>query len=133
MFSIFRRPYPRAMTIFAMAVFVSLSPGSLQAAETISFSEDIAPIIQIRCLECHKPGGEGFIKSGFDLSTYEGVMKGTKFGAMVIPGNAFMSNLMVMIDGRIAPEFRMPHNKKKLSICEQKLFRRWINQGAKDN
>ena len=133
MFSIFHRRYPCVMAVLAMAVFVSLPSGPVQAAETISYSEDVVPIIQIRCLECHKPGGEGFKKSGFDLSTYEGMMKGTKFGAMVVPGNAFMSNLMVMIDGRTAPEFRMPHNTKKLSTCERKLFRQWINQGAKDN
>ena len=45
-----------------------------------SFSEDIFPIFKGRCLDCHQPGGQGYEKSGLDLTTYEGVMKGTKFG-----------------------------------------------------
>ena len=93
----------------------------------------IYPIIQIRCLECHQPQGEGYKKSGLDLRTYEGLMKGTKFGPMVIPGDAFMSNLIVLIDGRAASGLRMPHGKKKLSSCDKDLFRNWVNQGARNN
>jgi len=121
------------MAVVALMFSITFISPPAQSAEVISFKEDIKPIIQIRCLECHKPGGEGYNKSGFDLSTYKGLMKGTKFGAMVIPGNAFMSNLIVMIDGRAGAALRMPHGKKKLSSCERKLFRQWINQGAKDN
>ena len=117
--------------IFALTLFAILTPASVWAGETVSFSEDVFPIIQIRCLECHKPDGDGYEKSGLDLRTYQGLMNGTKFGAMVVPGDAFTSNLMVMIDGRA--KIRMPHRKKKLSSCEIREIRRWIRQGAKDN
>jgi len=127
------RHCPRAPILFAMALAIMLAPFTARAAEKVSFSEDIYPIIQIRCLECHKPDGDGYKKSGLDLRTYQGLMKGTKFGPMIVPGNAFLSNLVVLIDGRAAPGLRMPHNKKKLSICERQLIKRWINQGAKDN
>ena len=116
-----------------MVFVVSLVSAPVQAAEVVSFSEDIFPIIQIRCLECHQPQGEGYEKSGLDLRTYEGLMKGTKFGPMVIPGDAFMSNLIVLIDGRAKAGLRMPHGKKKLTSCDKDLFRSWINQGAKNN
>ena len=53
------------------------------AADTTSFAEDVFPIFKGRCVGCHAPGKEGFEKSGLDLTTYEGVMKGTKFGPMV--------------------------------------------------
>ena len=55
------------------------------AAEATSFSEDVFPIFKGRCVGCHQPGGEGYEKSGFDLTNYQGLMKGTKFGPMVIP------------------------------------------------
>ncbi|MBF0563356.1 MAG: hypothetical protein HQL37_15400, partial [Alphaproteobacteria bacterium] len=42
------------------------------APESASFSEDVMPILQVRCLECHKPGAAGYEKSGLDLRTYEG-------------------------------------------------------------
>ena len=41
--------------------------------------------------------------------TYAGVMKGTKFGAMVTPGDPDTSNLMWLLDWKASPEIRMPH------------------------
>ena len=66
----------------------------------ISYSDDIAPIFRGWCVSCHRPGGEGYKASGLDLTSYAGVMKGTKFGPMVIPGQPDSSNLIVLISGR---------------------------------
>ncbi len=123
----------RGPTVFAIALIVTLVSGPVRAVEEITFSEDIFPIIQFRYLACHQPQGDGYEKSGLDLRTYDGLMAGTKFGPMVIPGDAFMSNLMVMLDKRGSAEIRMPHGKKPLTSCDRDLFRRWINQGAKNN
>jgi mono/diheme cytochrome c family protein len=98
-----------------------------------SFREDIVPIFVGRCVSCHQPGGEGLEKSGLDLTTYAGVMKGTKFGPMIIPGDPDSSNLVRLLDWRAAPELRMPHGKKQLSICDRNAIRAWIREGAKDN
>jgi len=103
------------------------------AEEPVSFKDDVMPILQLRCVECHKPGGPGYEATGLDLRTYKGLMKGTKFGPIVVPRQAFTSNLVAVIDGRTDPSLRMPHNKKPLSKCERSLIRFWINQGAKDN
>jgi mono/diheme cytochrome c family protein len=104
------------------------------AAEAkISYSEDVAPIFKGRCVSCHAPGGEGYAASGLDLSTYEGAMKGTKFGPMIVPGDPDSSNLMWLLDWRGSPESRMPHGKKKLSVCDRDAIRAWIRQGAKNN
>ena len=109
------------------------APQACAAEEKISFKEDILPLLQWRCSSCHKPGGEGFTKSGLDLTSYAGVMKGTKFGAMVIPGEPESSNLMLLLDWRASPALRMPHGKKQLSTCDRNNIRNWIRQGAKDN
>lgn len=122
-----------AIAAFVFMVLAGAVPMKAQAAEQVSFKEDIFPVIQIRCLGCHKPGGEGYKKSGLDLRTYEGLMKGTKFGSIVVPGDAFTSNLNVLVEGRAAKSIRMPHNKKKLTRCELDLLRRWVNQGAENN
>jgi cytochrome c len=102
-------------------------------APTVSFAEDILPLLKWRCAGCHEPGGEGVERSGLDLTTYEGVMKGTKFGAMVIPKDAQSSNLMLLLDWRAAPALRMPHSKKQLSKCDRDSIRTWINEGALNN
>ncbi len=103
------------------------------AQEAISFEGDVMPILEVRCAECHKPGGDGYETSGLDLSSYEGLMKGTKHGPIVDPGNAIMSNFIVVVEGRAAPEIRMPHDRKKLTRCELSILRRWVNAGAQDN
>ena len=103
------------------------------AEEQVSFKEDILPLFKWRCAGCHEAGGEGIEKSGLDLSSYEGVMKGTKFGKMVIPGDPDSSNLMRLLDWKVPAEIRMPHGKKQLSSCDRNSIRTWIRQGAQNN
>jgi mono/diheme cytochrome c family protein len=98
-----------------------------------SFKEDVMPIFVGRCISCHQSGGEGFAKSGLDLTSYAGVMKGTKFGPMVVPGDPESSNLMLLLDWRASPELRMPHGMKQLNSCDRNDIRAWIREGAKDN
>jgi len=112
---------------------VSTPSAQLCAAEPQSFFEDILPIFKGRCLSCHQPGGAGYEKSGLDLTSYEGLMKGTKFGAMVTPRDPEGRNLMWLLDWRASPEVRMPHGNKKLSIGDRNAIRAWIREGAKNN
>lgn len=102
-------------------------------APRVSFADDVLPLLKFRCSSCHQAGGEGYEKSGLDLTSYQGVMKGTKFGPMVIPGDPESSNLMRLLDWRASAELRMPHGKKQLSVCDRDLVRTWIFDGAKDN
>ena len=103
------------------------------AAEAVSFKEDILPLLKWRCASCHEPGGAGYEKSGLDLTSYAGVMKGTKFGPMIVPREPESSNLMLLLDWRASPALRMPHGQKQLSSCDRNSIRTWIRQGAKDN
>ena len=108
-------------------------PATRPGIPPTSFAEDVFPIFKGRCLDCHRPGASGYEVSGLDLTTYEGLMKGTKFGPMVIAGDPDSSNLMWLLDWRANPELRMPHGKKQLSICDRTAIRRWIMEGARNN
>jgi len=121
------------VAIIGGEVVMPLETACAAPKQTMSFAEDVMPIFRGRCVGCHQPGGEGADKSGFDLSSYAGLMKGTKFGKMVIPGDPESSNLMWLLDWRASPELRMPHGKKKLSTCDRDAIRAWIREGAKDN
>jgi mono/diheme cytochrome c family protein len=112
---------------------VNSSDQACAAQAKTSFAEDVVPILVGHCYSCHTPGGQGSKKSGLDLSTYDGVMKGTNSGKMVIPGDPEGSNLMWLLDWRGAPETHMPLGKKKLSTCDRDTIRAWIREGAKDN
>jgi mono/diheme cytochrome c family protein len=103
------------------------------AEEDVSYSLDVAHVFQRRCAGCHTPDGDGYKASGLDLSTYQGVMKGTRFGSVIVPGEPELSNLMVLLDWRASPKLRMPHGEKQLSACDRDLIRTWIRQGAKNN
>jgi hypothetical protein len=108
--------------------------GEACAAEAkVSFANDILPLFKWRCGNCHQSSGAGYEKSGLDLNSYEGVMKGTRFGPMVIPRDPESSNLMLLLDWRASPQLRMPHGKKKLSICDRDAVRTWIREGALNN
>jgi mono/diheme cytochrome c family protein len=111
----------------------NLSPSAAATDATVSFKDDVLPIFRTHCVSCHTPGSEGTATSGLDLTTWQGVMKGTKYGAMVVPGNADYSNLMWLLDWRASPQLRMPHGKQQLPIGERDTIRNWIRQGAKDN
>jgi len=118
------------LAVTAILMIGTWAPG---AAAQVSFTDDVFPILQQKCLECHQPGGAGYEKSGLDMTTYEGLMNGTKYGPMVIPGSVIESNLLAMIEHRTASELWMPHGKKKLSLCERQAIRSWVAEGAKNN
>ncbi len=123
----------RLQTVSVAALLVGLAMPGGAAADHATFMDEIMPIFQKHCLECHVPGEAGYEKSGLDLRTYEGVMKGTKHGPIIVPGDGFSSNIMVLIEGRAAPELKMPHSRKGLSKWEKLMIRRWINRGALNN
>jgi hypothetical protein len=110
---------------------VPTTPACAQQQKQVSYAEDIAPIFRGWCVSCHQPGGEGAQQSGLDLTSYAGLMKGTKFGPMVIPGDPDRSNLIVLIEGRA--DIAMPLGHKPLPVCLRNNIWSWIFQGAKDN
>ena len=50
-------------------------------------------------------------------------MRGTKYGRMVIPGEAEASNLLWLLEWRGAPETHMPLGKEKPSTCDRDYSR----------
>jgi len=100
----------------------------------VSYSRDVRPILAANCLSCHQAGGAGYEASGFSMSSYDELMKGTSFGPMVVPGDAEGSNLVVLMEGRADPSISMPHGSAKpISDADIDTIRRWIDQGAKKN
>ena len=135
------------LTIAAIVGFGLATSSNLRAAEPnapkkvpvqnsqskMSFQDDVMPIFVGRCISCHSPNAQGTQASGLDLTNYASLMKGTKFGPMVIPGDPESSNLMLLLDWRADPKLRMPLGKKQLSADDRNAIRSWIREGAKDN
>jgi hypothetical protein len=118
-------------------VLMSLLPLAIAACggePTVSFSQDVKPIIDQYCIQCHQPGGQGEVASGFDMTSYDSLMKGARFGPMVIASDVEGSNMVVLMEGRADPSISMPHGQQVV-VPKQDIqtIRLWIDQGAKNN
>ena len=101
----------------------------------VSFKRDVQPILHDYCVSCHVPGGKGYVKSGLDLSSYQGTMKGTKFGAVVIPGNSEDSTFTKLLTGT-NNGLKMPMGLNSSGTLDRQyilVLRKWVKQGAKNN
>ncbi len=101
----------------------------------VSFKKDVQPIIHDHCLNCHLPGGSGYNKSGLDLSSYENLMKGTKYGPVVIPGNSEASTFTKLLTGT-NKGLKMPAGLNEAGTLARQYIltlRNWVKQGAKNN
>lgn len=124
------------LKITGKLVALCLSPLVMSACgePSVSFSQDVKPIIDQHCVQCHQVDGLGQVVSGFDLTTYEGVMKGTSGGPMVIAGDVEGSNLLVLMEGRADPSISMPHGENEpVPKKDIQTIKTWIGQGAKNN
>src|SRR5262249_26956484 len=95
-----------------------------QPGKRISFSNDIAPLLTARCMECH---GRDPLMANLDLRTREGAFKGAKHGPVIVPGNAAESHLYRRLTGQETPP--MPLGGR-LTDAEIALVKDWIDSGA---
>ena len=103
-------------------------------AQEESYKKDVSPILYSYCLNCHKPGGMGYEKNGLDMRTYKSLMKGTKFGPVIKPGDSFSSVLIMAVQGRVHPSIKMPFGVEGgLAKDKIEVLKRWVDQGAMNN
>jgi len=100
----------------------------------VSYNADVKPFVDKYCIRCHVQGGQGSEVSGLHMDTYESLMQGTKYGAVVKPGDSFTSALVMLVEGRADPALAMPHDEgEKPTQGEVDKVKAWIDQGAKNN
>src|SRR5262249_30923924 len=77
------------------------------------FAKHVRQILVDQCLKCH--GGEK-TRSGLDLATREGLLKGGDNGPAIVPGKAKESRLVKLVTHREEPH--MPSNAAKLGDAQ---------------
>lgn len=98
--------------------------------KSVSFSNDVFPIIKKRCLPCHAVDSEN--PSEYFMETLPDIAKGGKHGKAIVPKNGNASMLVQKIKPNPPFGEQMPlMMKKKLTDDEVDLFKMWIDQGAK--
>jgi hypothetical protein len=122
--------------------FTTLCIGLFGCERQISFVDDVQPIFLANCVVCHDQTAEGIAASGFSMVDYDSIMKGTKFGPVVIPNSSISSTLYLVIASKTSPEIQMPpHHETSLAegrgtpLTEQQIeiIGTWIDQGAPNN
>ena len=93
-------------------------------ASSVSFTDDILPILESRCVNCH--GGDK-LEKGLSLRTYGDMMIGSENGPVVVAGDAANSKLVELIANQ-----KMPKRGPKLTPPQLQLIVDWVNQGAQD-
>lgn len=101
-------------------------PTAEPAASTgVSFANDILPILNSRCLNCH--GGDR-IEEGLLVGSYGELMAGSANGPVIVPGDAGDSLLVELVENQ-----KMPKRGPKLTPPQVQLIVDWVNQGALNN
>ena len=133
----------------AIALGVKPEPRTLGAGpsrhatvpDTVSFAQDVFPIIKQRCLPCHAE--DNYNPSELSLDSYELLMEGGRHGEAVVPGKSEESNLVYKLlpdpsfGDRMPLDMRKKKGKKSTvaPLDEEQIqtIAIWIDQGAKDN
>ncbi len=111
-------PATEAPTVAATSATDGTSAG-------VSFTTDIKPIFDARCIECH---GVERTKEGLDMQTYEDIFAGSRNGPVIEAGNADNSLIVqLIVDGE------MPDRGDPVTPEELQLIIDWVNQGALNN
>ena len=101
----------------------------------MSFKDDVQPILHDYCVGCHSPGGKGHAKSGLDLTSYDGLMKGTVYGPVVVGGNSELSTFTKLLTGT-NKGLKMPMGLNAAGTLDRQYIltlMKWVQQGAKNN
>ncbi|MAL86903.1 MAG: hypothetical protein CMI23_11185, partial [Opitutae bacterium] len=111
-------------TQYKLLLFLPLLP---LLGSTINFEDDIQPLLEDYCIDCHGPDKQ---KSGFRVDRRVHLLKGGDTGLpAVIPDNPAGSYLIEVIKSS-DPEIGMPPKGGKLFDDEVELLEKWIAEGA---
>jgi mono/diheme cytochrome c family protein len=103
----------------------STPAGVVPAASSVSFSKDVLPILQGRCVSCHAGPGA---PRGLDMTSYSSLMAGAANGPVVVPGNPDGSPFIQMI-----LQGTMPKSGPKLLPKQIQTLSDWVKAGAPNN
>ncbi len=119
---------PPTETPTAAEAAVTPEPTAEPTPAPVSFSADVMPLFEFRCLDCH--GRDG----GWDSSTHDLIINSGDHGPAVIPGDPEGSLLAQKLLGTHAEGDIMPPSPLRALRDEQiQLVLQWIAEGALDN
>lgn len=120
-------PTSRQITKLTLATAALAAPAS-PAADKITYDDDIFPIFESKCLNCHNPDKK---KGDLNLATYTGTMAGSSGGKIALAGDGGSSKLFTVAAHLEEPV--MPPEGEKIAKKDADLIRAWIDGGLLEN
>jgi mono/diheme cytochrome c family protein len=122
----------RSVVVLVAVVLTGAALGAWVARKLshgpVSFSNDIQPILNQNCVQCH---GGVRQKNGVSFIFREEALGTGKSGRRtIVPGHPDESELIRRVTSS-DPDARMPYHSPPLSPQQIKLLRQWIKEGAK--
>lgn len=118
--------------LWIIVMVVTAHSQSAAAADDVSFSRDIRPLLSGKCFACHGPDEESR-EAELRLDSFEAATRGgnTEIAA-IVPGKSSASELVRRILSN-DPDEQMPplSSNKSLTDNQKQLLVRWIDSGAK--
>jgi len=124
-----------AATSFALTASADDAPLPPASTKTgVTYDTDMKPLFDASCVKCHSGDRP---KARLHMDTLEGVLKGTKEGKIVTPGDSANSFIIKAVAHATTDHdsWMPPLNNKAgippLTPDQIGLIRAWIDQGAK--
>ncbi|MFZ4574507.1 MAG: redoxin family protein [Phycisphaerales bacterium] len=117
-----RRPTVRATS--APGCVIELPETAPDAAPTITYSKDVARIVQDNCVECHRDGGVG----PFPLQTYDQVARRASMIRAVTQAG-IMPPWFAASAGEHGPSASMWANDRSLAESDKAILAAWVEGG----
>jgi hypothetical protein len=127
-FAPLRFNFPSKSPTLALALFALLTSLTALADDKTTYQDNVLPLIQANCAKCHNDDKK---KADLDLTSYQGALKGSGSGAVLVSGNPDGSKLWKALNH--AEEPFMPPNRPKLGDKELETFKKWIQSGLLEN
>ncbi len=121
----------KTLRIIAASAFV-LAPHVTSADDSVSFRDEVLPLLSDRCFHCHGPD-EVSREADLRLDVADSAIEDRGGYKAIEPGDAEASEVMARITAPADDDLIMPPvaaGTKPLSPEEIEVFRKWIDSGA---
>jgi hypothetical protein len=117
---------PRQLAVAsALAVLLGFAP---VLAADVDFARDVLPILSDNCFQCHGPDAQTR-QADLRLDLKEVALRAES--PVIVPGESANSELIRRLSADEDERMPPPSTKKRLSVAQIDVLRRWIDQGAR--